>query len=132
MKVGFVCGVFDLFHAGHVRMLAECKAHCDYLIVALNVAEDLPKGKNVPIFSISERIEIMEACKFADKVVYYKSELELSDCLREVKPDVRFLGEDYKGKEITGIEFSNEIYYTNRQHGLSTSSYINEIVNRYK
>ena len=40
MKVGFACGVFDLFHAGHVLMLQECKKNCDYLIVAINRAEN--------------------------------------------------------------------------------------------
>ncbi len=39
MKIGFTCGVFDLFHAGHVVMLKECRDNCDYLIVALNRAE---------------------------------------------------------------------------------------------
>ena len=33
MIIGFTCGVFDLFHAGHVLMLKECKEHCDYEII---------------------------------------------------------------------------------------------------
>ena len=62
MKKGFVCGVFDLFHLGHVLMLEECRANCDFLIVALNKAEhidrDINPGKMLPLFSIQERTQI--------------------------------------------------------------------------
>jgi len=30
MKVGITFSTFDLFHAGHVKMLEEAKRHCDY------------------------------------------------------------------------------------------------------
>ena len=33
MIKGFVCGVFDLFHPGHVLMLDDCKKKCDVLTV---------------------------------------------------------------------------------------------------
>ena len=132
MKTGFTCGVFDLFHAGHVRMLAECKAHCDYLIMALNRAENLPAGKNVPIFSIEERVELLEACKLVDEALTYNSEEELTALLQELRPSVRFLGTDYSDKPITGREFSDEIYFTDRSHGKSTSGYIANILKRYE
>jgi glycerol-3-phosphate cytidylyltransferase len=35
MKVGITFSTFDLFHAGHVKMLEEAKSQCDYLIVGL-------------------------------------------------------------------------------------------------
>ena len=35
MKIGITCSCFDLFHAGHIKMLEEAKKYCDYLIVAL-------------------------------------------------------------------------------------------------
>jgi glycerol-3-phosphate cytidylyltransferase len=127
MKIGFTCGVFDLFHAGHVLMLQECKAHCDYLIVALNRAENISEkinpNKKKPIFSIEERVLIMDSCKYVDEVLTYNSEEELLEILKNKKIDIRFLGDDYKGKPITGADLNIEIYYTNRSHGLSTSLY---------
>jgi glycerol-3-phosphate cytidylyltransferase len=132
MKVGFTCGVFDLFHAGHILMLQECKANCDYLIVALNRAENLPAEKNIPIFSIEQRVLIMQQCKLVDEVLTYNSEQELEELLKKLKPAVRFLGTDYTDKHITGREYSKEIHYTNRSHGLSTSGYIKQILERYK
>ena len=29
LVVGFTCGAFDLFHAGHNIMLRDCKTSCD-------------------------------------------------------------------------------------------------------
>ena len=127
MKIGFTCGVFDLFHAGHVLMLQECKAHCDYLIVALNRAENISEkinpNKKKPVFSIEERVLIMDSCKYVNEVLTYNSEEELLEILKNKKIDIRFLGDDYKGKPITGADLNIEIYYTNRSHGLSTSLY---------
>jgi glycerol-3-phosphate cytidylyltransferase len=134
MKIGFTCGVFDLFHAGHVLMLQECKAHCDYLIVALNRAENISEtinpGKLKPIFTIEERKLIMSSCKYVDEVLEYNSEDELLEILKSKNISVRFLGEDYKGKPITGKELIAEIYYTNRAHGLSTSKYRNMLISK--
>lgn len=127
MKIGFTCGVFDLFHAGHVLMLKECKNNCDYLIVALNTAENFSEtinpGKKRPIYTIEERVLIMRACKYVDEVITYNSEEELLGILKTKSIGIRFLGEDYKGKEITGSELNIPIYYTDRSHGLSTSLY---------
>ncbi len=132
IKIGFTCGVFDLFHAGHVLMLKECKEHCDFLIVALNKAEHISTkinpNKKPPIFSYEERKLIIENCKLVDNVVGYNSEFELEQIIKISKANIRFLGQDYKGKLITGRELIKEIYYTNRDHGLSTSHYRNRII----
>lgn len=125
MKIGFACGVFDLYHAGHAIMLRECKENCDYLIVALNRADNIDysinPNKKKPIFSLEERKLVMESCKFVDEVLVYGSEEELMEIMKSKNFDVRFLGEDYKGKSITGSELNIPIYYTDRSHGLSTS-----------
>ena len=127
LKTGFTCGVFDLFHAGHVLMLQECKQHCDHLTVAINRAENIdPKinpDKKPPIFSFEDRKLIMESCRYVDKVVGYNSEEELIELLEEENYNVRFLGEDYRGKSITGEELTDEVYFTDRSHGRSTSSF---------
>lgn len=133
MKVGFACGVFDLFHAGHVIMLQECKSHCDYLIVAVNSAEgfdpSINPGKKKPIFNLEHRQLILESCKYIDEVLVYNSEAELEQILHSRPIHVRFLGEDYRGKSITAPDAVKEIYYTQRGHGLSTSFYRNLILN---
>lgn len=135
-KIGFACGVFDLFHAGHVLMLQECKQHCDYLIVAINKADNIDHtinpGKQPPVFSFEERKLIMENCRLVDEVLSYNSEEELLNILKSKKIDVRFLGDDYRGKPITGEGLIGEVYYTDRNHGLSTSLYKKRIAEGYK
>lgn len=127
MKTGFACGVFDLFHAGHVLMLKECREQCDHLIVALNSSEQFDSsinpGKKSPIYSLEERILIMKSVRYVDEVLVYHNEVELKSILESRKIDVRFLGEDYRGKQITGEELGIPIHYVSRSHGLSTSLY---------
>ena len=105
MKIGFTCGVFDLFHAGHVLMLQECKCQCDYLIVAINsgqnIDENINKGKNKPIFSLEDRVMIIKSSKFVDMVITYSNEEELLELMDLNNINIRFLGDEYEGKPIT-------------------------------
>jgi glycerol-3-phosphate cytidylyltransferase len=127
MKKGFVCGVFDMYHAGHVMMLNECKLNCDYLIVALNKCQNINykinPGKNKPLYSFKDRLMILESCKYIDKLLTYSSEDELLDLLNTLKIDIRFLGDDYKNRIITGNELNIPLYFIDRSHGKSTSNY---------
>ncbi len=131
MKKGFACGVFDLFHAGHVLMLKECKEHCDYLVLALNKAENIDgtinPGKRSPVYSLEERKMILESCRFVDEVVVYNSEEELLSILQKGNFDIRFLGDDYRGRPITGEDLNIAIHYTDRSHGLSTTRFVDRI-----
>jgi glycerol-3-phosphate cytidylyltransferase len=127
MIKGFACGVFDLFHAGHVLMLQECKEHCDYLVVALNSANEIDTeinpGKQKPVFNLEHRKLILASCRFVDEVLVYHNESQLAEILENGNFQIRFLGEDYRNKSITAASAVAQIYYTSRNHGLSTSGY---------
>lgn len=131
MRKGFICGIFDLLHYGHILGFRECKRHCDYLIVAVNKAENIdPKinpGKKPPIFPLEHRVELLKECRLIDEVLVYNSEEELMRLLRNGKYAVRFLGDDYKGKAITGTDLTEEIYFLDRSHGMSSSGFKNKL-----
>ena len=126
MKTGITFSAFDLFHAGHVKMLEEAKTKCDYLIVGLQLDPSIERTeKNKPTQSIIERYVQLKACKFVDEIVPYISEEDLMDVLSSFKIDIRIIGEEYKEKDFTGKEYCAkkgiEIYYNKREHRFSSS-----------
>lgn len=133
MKRGFICGVFDLFHYGHILGFRECKRHCGYLTVAVNKAENIDPeinpGKKQPIFSLEQRVELLKECRLVDEVLIYNSEEELIALLKKSKYDIRFLGDDYRGKSITGADLTDEIVYLDRSHGFSSTLFRNKLIN---
>ena len=128
LKIGIVFSAWDLFHAGHVAMLAEAKNHCDYLIAALQTDPtiDRPDTKNPPIQSIVERQIQVSTNRNVDEVVVYQTEKDLEDLLLILPVDVRILGVEYKDKEFTGKDIclrrGIEIVYNGRDHSFSSSS----------
>jgi len=127
MTVGFTCGVFDLFHAGHVLMLENCKQQCDELLVGIKVDPTVDEfNKNKPVQSILERIIEVKACKFVDKILVYSTEEDLNNILGISNINVRFIGEDHKNKPITGQKICDlrgiKIIYLPRTHTYSTSN----------
>lgn len=123
MTVGFTCGSFDLLHAGHALMLEEAKTHCDYLIVGLQSDPTLDRPeKNRPILSIEERLIMLKSMKWVDEIRMYETESDLVSLLKSLKPDVRIVGSDWKGKQFTGYELPVRVVFNTRDHSYSTSS----------
>jgi glycerol-3-phosphate cytidylyltransferase len=125
--VGFTCSTFDLLHAGHILMLAECKQICDYLIVGVqsDPTIDRPGVKNKPVQSIVERYVQLSAVKFVDEIIVYNTEKDLEDMLMFLPISVRIIGEEYKDKDFTGKQICEErgikVWYNSRSHRFSSS-----------
>ena len=96
-RVGYAPGVYDLFHVGHLNILRQARAQCDYLIAGV-VSDEMArraKGKS-PIVPLNERLEIVRHIRFVDDAV---AEMvpEKIDVWREVGFDVIFKGNDWQG-----------------------------------
>ena len=116
-RVGFTCGAFDLCHPGHMLMFQQCKERCRYLVVGLQEDPSIDRShKNKPIQSVKERKIILESVRYVDEIIVYRTETDLYEYLRlnAGRIDVRFLGEDWKGKPFTGHEIAIPAEFTRR------------------
>lgn len=133
-KVGITFSTFDLFHAGHVKMLEEAKSVCDYLIVGLQLDPSIDRPeKNSPSQSIIERYIQLKGSKYIDEIIPYVSEKDLEDILKSFKIDIRIIGVEYKNKSYTGREYCEKkgikIFYNSRDHRFSSSSLRTQVKN---
>jgi glycerol-3-phosphate cytidylyltransferase len=124
MKIGVIAGNFDVIHPGYIYMFNECVLSCDELVVLLHDDPSIERPEKLkPILSVEERMLILKSLKHVDRVFTYNTESELYKLLTEIKPDVRFLGDDYINKPFTGDDLDIRIYYLDRSHGWSTTKY---------
>ncbi|MAE54716.1 MAG: glycerol-3-phosphate cytidylyltransferase [Porticoccaceae bacterium] len=126
MKIGITASTFDLLHAGHIEMLREAKAQCDYLICALQIDPSVDrKEKNQPVQTIVERYTQLEAVKFVDEIIPYLHETDLEDILEMRQIHVRILGEEYRETDFTGRDICKrrdiDLYFNKRDHRFSSS-----------
>lgn len=123
MTVGFTCGSFDLLHPGHALMLEEAKSHCDKLVVGVQVDPTIDRPqKNKPIMSLDERLIMVRSMRWVDAVHTYETEAGLLTLLDIVKPDVRIVGADWKGKQFTGWQLPIRVIFNTRGHAYSSSA----------
>ena len=132
MRIGITASTFDLFHAGHVKMLEEAKQQCDYLIVALQIDPSIDRDwKNPPSQTIVERYIQVSGSKYVDEVVPYLTEQDLEDILASFDIDVRIIGDEYRDQNYTGKEICMkrgiEIYYNKRDHRFSSTALRNSV-----
>jgi len=135
MKIGITFSAFDLFHAGHIKMLEEAKSQCDYLICGLQTDPTIDRPeKNKPVQTVVERYIQLKACVFVDEIVPYATEQDLEDILRSFKIDVRILGDEYKEKNFTGRSYCEEkgiiLYFNTRDHRFSSSGLRKEVAEK--
>lgn len=136
LKIGYLCGCFDLFHTGHLAILEKCKQACDYLIVG--VCDDnhirLDK-KREPVYNEIDRLKIVSALKCVDKAILVTHEETLDKLLawKRIGFNVLFNGSDWIGTERSvkaEADFKSldvKIQYFPYTAGISTSTIIEKI-----
>ena len=99
-SVGYTTGVFDMFHIGHLNILRRAKEQCEYLIVGVSTDELVKEYKNkTPIIPFEERAEIVQSIDCVDRVIAQENR-DKYEAWRELKFDVMFVGDDWKGKPL--------------------------------
>ena len=91
--VVLVGGCFDVLHPGHIIFLEKAKKAGDRLIVLLESDEKIKKikGVNRPVHNQKERVLVLEALKFVDKVIqlpYLENEKDYDEIVEKINPDI--------------------------------------------
>ena len=94
MILGYTCGVYDLFHIGHLNLLKNAKGLCDKLIVGVSVDKLVEYKHKHPVIPFEERIEIVRNIKYVDAAIP-QEELDKFKMWEKLHFDVLFVGDDW-------------------------------------
>ena len=95
MKIGYLPGVWDLFHVGHLRMIERAAEQCDHLVVGVCSDECVERSKGRrPFVPCEQRQEIVSEVVGVYEALAYESVYQ-GDMLRLVHPAVFFHGPEY-------------------------------------
>lgn len=100
--IGYVAGVFDLFHIGHLNLLRRAKEQCDYLIVGVvSDRQVIQDKKTKPYTSFEDRLAIVQACRYVDEAVGIPADKPSTEAAyHRYHFDVQFSGSDYENDPL--------------------------------
>ncbi|MEJ2577538.1 MAG: adenylyltransferase/cytidyltransferase family protein [Kineosporiaceae bacterium] len=95
--IGYAPGGYDLFHIGHLQLLARSWGACDYLVAGVATDEVLQQMKRTaPAIPLEERLAIVDSVSYVDLCVVDTSPDKLV-AWHEVRFDILFKGDDWRG-----------------------------------
>lgn len=120
MRKVITYGTFDLFHSGHVKLLARLRYLGDQLFVGLSTDEfNELKGKKT-VYPYEQRKEILEACRYVDKVFPESSWEQKRDDIKREGASIFAMGDDWAGK-FDDLSSIVQVYYLPRTPSISTT-----------
>lgn len=130
MKTVITYGTFDLFHLGHVRLLHRLSNLGDRLVVACSTDEfNATKGKRC-IMPFEHRLEILEACRYVDKVIPERNWEQKREDIVKQKADIFCMGDDWTGK-FDDLKDLCEVVYLPRTEDISTTDLRRSVIELY-
>jgi cytidyltransferase-like protein len=128
-----MCG--DIFHYGHVRFLEKAKKLGDKLIVGIHSDKTIESYKRIPVFTMDERIEIVKAIKWVDKVIEDAPLYITEDYIKKHKIDLIAIPSNRTNEEIIKMCIipyeKNILRFIDYTEKISTTKIIERIVNRF-
>ena len=104
-EIGYVPGVFDLFHIGHLNLLRNAKSRCEYLIAGV-LTDELVEHfkKRRPVIPYAQRAAIVAAISCVDRVVPVDfSNTRKIDAWKRYHYDCHFSGNDH------GVDWTKDL-----------------------
>jgi glycerol-3-phosphate cytidylyltransferase len=125
--VGYVPGVYDLFHIGHLNALRQARERCDVLVAGIVSDEVCEQVKGLrPFVPLEERLAIVDAIGIVD-ATYAELTTDKLDAWREVGFHRVFKGDDWRdtarGRELelrVGSVGAEVVYFPYTVHTSST------------
>jgi len=127
----FVNGTFDILHPGHVLLL-QYAAGFGSVTVAIDTDRRVQqlKGADRPFFNQDNRVLMLQALKYVDRVCTFDTDQELEHIIQTVGPDIMVKGSDYRGRAIIGQEYIPRIEFFERIDEYSSTKAIQHLVAR--
>jgi glycerol-3-phosphate cytidylyltransferase len=104
-RVGYTGGTFDLFHAGHVHFLRQCKqivGEFGEVVVSVNTDEFIEEYKGKPpVISLKHRMEVLLSCVYVDRVVVntHGADSKKTISMLYPRPNFIIIGDDWARKD---------------------------------
>ena len=97
MRTGYVPGVYDMFHIGHLNVLRNARLLCDRLIAGVVSDEMAERAKGrPPVIPMVERLEIVRSVRYVDDVVSETVPNKV-EMWHQLHFDVLIKGDDWRG-----------------------------------
>jgi D-beta-D-heptose 7-phosphate kinase/D-beta-D-heptose 1-phosphate adenosyltransferase len=131
-KVGFTNGCFDILHTGHLSLLSQARAACDFLVVGVNADASVSrlKGPSRPVNNEHNRALMLAALEMVDGVVIFEEDTPL-ELIQALRPNVLVKGADYRREDVVGGDFveanGGQVLLANLVAGQSTTRIIEKI-----